>query len=91
MMFDVVGVIYIAIYFVFGIIFLWEISLTMIREEKLSEFFPMFLLSILIIFQGVFVFYDWFLYIAWGGLEILFAVSYLWIFINLRRKNGNRK
>lgn len=91
MVLDVVNIIYVVIYFIFGVVFLWEVNLTMIRKKKMLEFLPMFLIGFLIIFQGIFIFYNWFLYVAWGVLEVLFILSYLWIFVNLWREDGNRK
>ncbi len=80
--------IYSIIQIFFAIILIWLTTLIMIEKKKILAFIPFFIVGVVSCFYAGFVFYEVFVNFAWFFIEFLYLISIIWIFINLRRKNG---
>ena len=73
----------------FALIIMWSASLSMINKKDIIGFLPFFLLSIILIIHAAFILSEFFFVWGWFFLESLILIILIWIFIVIRRENGN--
>jgi len=72
-----------------SIFLLWATTRCMINLKMIKLGLPFFFSGVLLCFSAAISFYGIFDQKIWFGLEFSWTILFFWIFVNLRRVNGN--
>lgn len=75
--------------FIAGVLVLWFSTMFMISKKLIIKFIPFFIVGILLFLTASLKFHNIFIDYLWGALDLGWIIVFIWIFIVIRRENGN--